>query len=669
MSFVLNSLPFEIIEIISANISKQDLLNVILVSKAWYHRFHASIYRSISIDNSTKQKQIISAFRTSPLLPGHLVHSLSLSKIHFSEHEIMELPKLFPDIDTLNMDWHIWGDIDFHTYFDPDAPISFVHPPQGLPPMIHQFFHHYGARHLRHLIIDATTATNETTDIWSILALCPHLRTLKLYNLNHEHIITLGYLETIHQLCPSLITLEIKCTRADPNPALFHHFSSFNHGHEGKEQDAIIRLKPTMLRHFSLSSKSGSSKWPIWLPYFSFKYPHLEHLKFKHCGLGDDGCLSQGIPKQVFQLFTHGCPELKSIHWSKIRVDHDQQNGLFSLCKEHHDETKQIQPFLYLEHIEAYENFRLPGSLHFSPIVQQGSLMSNLLTSLTIGQPPVDVTTHQVIRAIGQCKNLVNLKIQECFLDPDLAYNMDDILKYCKNLKRLYMKDVVIQASSSSSRNDRKDTITTTTTTTTIAADRHENRHPLREFIMKRSSFTEGAFQVISSYCPNLKHVALLGCYQNDRRDQVKIILNQQRLTTLKIQGLRTRNYYAGCRIRFFSINDNDWYYMSQFDIRPHSVGRKLSFQKFRYMEFAHRLDKLDDRDIQKLKSLVTTKTLKAWDVIAVKRNVDIPYTTSIDSSYWDPENIYYSGYVNIQCQSVQNLYINNKLVILNNTL
>ncbi|KAI9483605.1 MAG: hypothetical protein EXX96DRAFT_558905 [Benjaminiella poitrasii] len=644
MSLALHSFPFEIIDLISSNTSKHDLLNVILVSKVWHHCFHSFIYRTLLIDNPLKQKRILSAFHTGSL-PGHFVRSFTLSKIQLSEQEVLEFPKIFPDIDTLSIDWSLWGPLDFHACFDPNAPISFVHPPQGLPRMIQQFFQHYGTRNLRHLSIDALN--NETTDIWSILALCPHLRTLKLLNLNHEHIITLGYLETIHRLCPHLTTLEIKCTRADPNPALFHHFSSFD-----EEQNAVIHLKPTKIQSFSLSSKSGSNKWPFWLPYFSFKYPHLKHLRFKHCGLGKDGCASQDIPEQVFTLFTHSCRELKSICWNKIRVDHDQQNNLFSICRQHHDERTQVQPFSQLERIEAYENFMLPGSLNFSPIVQQDSMMSNLLTSLTIGQPPSNVTTDQVIRVIGQCKNLAYLKIQECFLDPDLAYDMMTILKHCKNLKSLHIKDVVVVGGQEAEVMD-----------STMAVD--TKQHPLRKLVMKRSSFTEGAFEVISAHCPHLKHVELLGCYQSDRRDQVKIMLNQQRLTTLKIQGLRARNYYAGCRIRFFSVNDDQWYYMAQFDIRNHPVGRKLAFQKFRHMEFARRLDRLDSRDVQELKSLVTTETLKAWDIVAAKRNYKMPYTTLIDASYWEPENIYYSGFVNIQCRSVQNLYINDKLVIL----
>ncbi|KAL7330344.1 hypothetical protein PS15p_205306 [Mucor circinelloides] len=626
---ILNSLPIEIIELISINTTTQDLLEVILVSKSWYHFFYNFIYRSLAIDNYDKQQRILSAFYTGKL-PGHYVKALTLQDIDLSEYDTSHLAKLFPEVDTLVLDWSIWSLLQFNTHFDSEAPISYIHPPQGLPPSIAQLFSYYGSHNLRHLTIDA--AHQDSTDVWSILASCPRLKTLKLLNLNHEHIITLGYLETIHQLCPHLVDLTIKCTRSDPNPALLPQFS---------ENQGRIVLTPSVLESFSLASKSGSAKWPYWLPYFSAKYPYLQHIQFKHCGLGKDGGGNQIIPDQVFTLFTHGCRQVKSIRWSNIIVQHDQQKGLFSLCDQHH-QKQQKQPFLHLERIEAYENFQIPGSIKLSPLVQRDSLMSDLLTSLTIGQPPADVTTAQVLEAIGHCRNLVSLKIQECFVDPEVAYGMDDVLTYCTSLQTLYVKDVHLVA--------------------TAASNSRIANHPLKKLKLKRTSFNEGVFDVISRACPKLDHVELLGCFQRDRRDQVRILLPRQELTTLKIQGLRTRRYYAGCRIRFFQVNQS-WYYMSQYDIRAHPVGQKIAFQKYRNMEFAHTLDRLDDRDIQELKSLVTTETLKAWDIEAVKRNLQTP-NTCLDASFWDPENLYYSGFVKIEFKSVQRLLINNKLLL-----
>jgi hypothetical protein len=270
--------------------------------------------------------------------------------------------------------------------------------------------------------------------------------------------------------------------------------------------------------------------------------------------------------------------------------------------------------------------------------------MSNLLTSLTIGQPPANVTTGQVIRAIGQCKNLSSLKVQECFVDPDLAYSIDDILIHCRGLHTLYFKDVHVN----------------------IGGKQCIQNHPLRKLILKRSSFIQPVFEHISKVCVKLNHVEILACFQTDRRDQVTINLPLQSLTALKIQGLRTRSYYAGCRIRFFSVNthENNWYYMSHYEIRNHPVGRKVSFQKYRNMEFARKLDKLDQKDVQQLQPLVTKQTLKAWDIEAVKQNLCSPHTLQIDQSRWDPENIYYSGIVSINCNSIQNLTVNSKLII-----
>lgn len=631
MSLVLQTLPFEIIELISRNSNNQDLLTAIQVSKPWHSSFYTFLYRHISIDNHQKLYRIISAFKTDHL-PGHFVRSLTLLNVQPSSENLAYIVKTFPNIDTLNIDWNIWGSHD--THFDTDAPISFIHPPQGLPPNIFNLFHHYGSNNLRTLSID--TLNNETTDVWSILALCPRLKNLRLVNLNYEHIITLGYIEMIHQLCPYLTSLEIKCTRADPSPTLLPEFN---------DSDRPILFRSTLLNTFSLSSKSGSAKWPLWLPYFAVKYPHLQHLSFKHCGLGKDedgGC--NDLPDRAYAMFTQSCRQLKTIRWGKIILQHNQREGLFNTKTVYGQPPKQ--PFLNLERIEGYENFFIPNSLINSPMTQPNSIVSDLLTSLTLGQPPAKTSTQQVMKAVGQCKNLIHLKIQECYVDPNVTYDIEDILMNCKTLQSLYIKDVHVGAA---------------THDQAITQD-----HPLKKLILKRSSFTQGVFKRISAHCARLNHVELLGCFQSDRRDQVVIDLPVQRLKTLKIQGLRTRSYYAGCRIRFFSIcteQASDWYYMSQYDICDHPVGQKIYFQKFRNMEFASSLERLDHRDVDELKSLVTTKTLKAWDIKAVKNNMYVPHTANLDQSCWDPENIYYSGFVNVLCHSVENLSINNLAV------
>lgn len=635
MSLVLHTLPYEIIELVSVYTSTTDLFNAIQVSKSWYHFFHRFLYKSLSIDSYEKQQRILSAFQTEQL-PGHHVRSLDLLKVQLFLEEIESIPKLFPNVDTLTIDWGMWGSHPFHSYFDSEAPISFIHPPQGLPSFIHNFFQHYGSHSLQSLSID--TLNNESTDIWSILALCPRLTSLKLINLNYEHIITLEYIEKIHQYCPLLTSLVIKCNRSDPNPALLPQVDT--------STDPIL-LHPTLLQNFSLSSKSGSAKWPLWLPYFAIKYPHLQHVLFKHCGLGKEGSGLRDVPEKAYTLFTHGCRQLKSIRWSKIIVRHDQQKRLFTTCQSHH-RREQKQPFSHLQRIDAYENFWLPHAIEQSPVVQRDTLMSNLLTSLTIGQPPVNVTTDQVIKAIGQCKNLIQLKIQECFVDPDLSYSIVSILTHCRKLHTLYFKDVHVDVGGRE------------------VAEVAE-QHPLKKLIFKRSSFIQPVFKYISSACKGLAHVELLGCFQSDRRDQVVIDLPLQSLATLKIQGLRTRSYYAGCRVRFFSVNstqEKSWYYMDGYDIRVHPVGRKPSFQKYRHMEFAKSLCRLDGKDIEQLQLLVTSKKLKAWDIEALKKNLCVPYTPHLDPTCWDPESIYYSGFVNINCSSIQNLFINNKLVV-----
>lgn len=619
MSIQLNHLPSEIITLVSLYSAKRDLLNALLVSKSWYNAFNSYIYTSINFTTAEKLQQVIKCFKQQQL-PGHLVRELVLQQhCQLTEQDMEDLAYLFPEIHHLRLDWSIWpSHLCFADHFDTKAPISFIHPPQGLPPSLSSFFYSVGPN-LKSLSINAQN--QQLTDIWSILGSCPSLRKLELLNLGYEHIITLGYIETIHQLCPQLISLKIKCVRSDPNPALVPQFQ--NH------QQKIV-IHPVSLQYFSLSSVSGSAKWPLWLPYFAVKYPHIEHIMFKHTGLGRDGHTVQA-PDSVYTLFNEHCTHVKSIRWHKIVVQDDQQELLFS------------QPKRKLQRIEAYEDFMIPNSLLNSPIVQKQSPMSRLLTSLTLGQPPASVSTTEILTAIGECPNLLHLKIQECFSNQDVTYAMDDILNHCRNLTSLVLKDVHMSCH-------------------TTNTDNCSSNHPLKTLVMKRASFTHDVFPVLSQQCPQLNHVELIGCVQTDRRDQVQINLSRQHLSTLIIHGLRTRRYYVGCRIRFFAVN-SVWYYMTGFDVRPHPIGHKRAYRMFRNMEYAQSFERLDDRDIQELSSLVTTETLKGWDIESVKSHLKQPFTKAIDPSGWNPENIYYSGLVQITCQSVQNLFINDKRI------
>ncbi|KAI8969660.1 hypothetical protein BDB01DRAFT_584455 [Pilobolus umbonatus] len=617
----ITELPYEIVELIATHLSRNDLLHMILVSRSWYKIFNKFIYQTIIMDDYGLKERILKAIDHG-YFHGKAVQKLTLKNIMLQEEEINKVTLISTHLDTLYLDWKVWSN---PTLFEDmnKVPASWIRPPQGLPSIISNFFK---VSCLSHLTIDASN--QETADIWTILSLTPRLNTLRLMNLNYEHIITLGYMETIHGYCPELTELYIKCNRSDPNPAYLTQFV------QGSGQ---IKLNPTHLKSFSLTSKSGSAKWPLWLPYFSVKYPCLKHMSFKHSGFGKDGVYGE-VPDRIFSFFADKCSLLESVEWKKILVNRDDQQRLFdAYCRD-----GRRCP---LKKIEAYEDFSTPEAMTNSPIIQTNSLMTHLLTSLTIGQPPTDVRMTEIMAAMGHCRNLYYLRIQGWQLNSENSFQITTILNNCRHLIKLYIKDTVID--------HEKESITV-------------KNHPLKTLILKRSSFVDGVFESISLQCPHLNHLEITGCFQSDRRDQIIIYLPNQHLKVVDIQGLRARNYYTGCRVRYFSVKTNirsDWYYMTQYDVKYHPVGRKVPFKKFRNMEYACRMDRLDEEDVQELKALVTTKTMKAWDIEAISCNLRVPHTATIDKALWDPENLYYSGLVNIQCGSINHLVINDKAI------
>ncbi|KAI8967375.1 hypothetical protein BDF20DRAFT_900746 [Mycotypha africana] len=742
-AFNIHNLPVEIIELIAFYTTKQDLLQVLRVSKAWYHYFHAFLYQSITIDTVKRQHTLLKHFQTCQTSRYH-VRQLELKHIQLTADDVSALTVAFPHIDSLVIHWSIWDSLLNQMYHSPyekqherssiavsaDANSLFnhIHPSQGLAPILRHFFQFYGSKNLKHLTLDTsphcvpnytdnnsmsnlatitTTHVNTSSvDVWFILQLCPRLKTLNLRNLNYEHLICMGYLEVIHQYCPLLTSLSIKCARCDASPHLLPQYNdSRNEEDIAVNNYSRIDIQPSILESFTLSSKAGCAKWASWLPYFAVKYPHLQHLMFKHRGLGKDGggghsriYTNTVVPEQVFELFVKGCRQLKSIHWNKIIVQPNQLDSLFeSYSKRRKDMMQQCsnsrkveydQP--QLQKVEAY------GCLQ--TMQTKNLLYLELLTSLTIGQPPAHYTTTQVIASIGQqCQRLTKLTIQECFCDQELAYPVDIILTHCKQLRILSIKDTHL--------------ITATSTPSPLLLE-----HPLKKLYLKRSSFTSSVFPTIANLCLRLSHVELLGCVQTDRRDQIRIALPYQNLTTLKVQGLRTRQYYSGCRIRFFHIVDHSipteqqhhWHYMTRYDVRNHPVGHKLCFQKYRHMEYAQQFDPLyttieqhdtDDKtltSIQRRKSSciiqelieslaikndhtatateqqeqqiqadgISDKRLKAWDIQQlVKKTAQYAATMKLED--WEPESIYYSGFAHLEYASVKDLYINQKKLIL----
>ncbi|KAI8050131.1 uncharacterized protein B0P05DRAFT_563203 [Gilbertella persicaria] len=532
----MKELPLEIIELISTNTTVHDLLDIILVSKVWYHYFYRFLYKSVCIDSQEKSHRILSAFDKQHL-PGHLVRSLSLSHAEINGQQVIDT---FPHIDTL-----VASALKLDTLL----------------------FRHY---QLKHLVLD----TREQ-DIPCILKHCPSLKRLELLHFDQQ--VTMNYLETIHQHCPQLTELSLQCLDADPQPT-----SLFDDMHDTK-------LVSCGLQSFSICTKSGASKWSFWLLYFAFKYPYLKHLSFKQQGNSIPSLVSDPV---ILDLFTQNCRHLKSIAWHSIVVRHDQAAKLYGP---------------QLTHIQVFESFVGSHS------ILQIRKMAQLITSLTIGQ----LKTAETIQLIGtQCPSLSQLEIQQT----KGRLVIQDLLVYCKRLLVLKIKCTHITASSLD-----------------IPA-----YSPLKQVVLQACSFEQGVFESISGSCQALKHVELLACFQSDRRDKVELVLNQQRLHTLKIQALRTRQYYPGCRIRFFSIN-KDWFYMEKFDVSPKGIEKAVQF------------DRLDAQEQEKLLPFVTTKMLKAWDIEHIKQQALF--------SMEDPENVYYSGIVSIQCLSIQHLLINELLL------
>lgn len=624
------NLPFEIIEHIDHYLTHQDRFQLIQVNPIWYQAFILLLYRTISITTYTQFQQLIQIFQqqsTTTRAPlGKYVHQFNILLDQLEEKELRTIQQLCPFVQSIHVDWRIWN----YLAAAPQEKRNY-HIRLTLPPITKEFLSVYGGCKLSSLTLDLYKI--DQVDGIDMLCYTPNLRNLTLMGINQQHdaaVISTDFVESIHQCCPFLENITLEGYKADAYHQVLDQFSK-------KKEGQFKRIKS-----FSLMCQIGADRYQDWLPYFSKRYPNMETFCFNHAGDGKD--IIEPCPIEVYTEFIKACPKLKEVRWY-----HSAPDFQFFQQLAKHQQQKLTQ-------LHIYDNIAVPSLL-------TTALFDNNLkdvTQLTFGPVPHDVIPHSLIQSIAQaCPQLLHLSLKEPHCNLTSPFKVDSILNHCQKLVSLTLDHVALRVS--------------------FQQQQAVTQHPLKKLTMRHCSSFDGVFDYISPRCLSLEELILIAYTQRDRRYKVQVPMPHQRFKKVQLCGLRTETYDAERRIRFFSVNitnkqQEEWYFMNQFNTETTTINYNynnnndtLSYKREETttIETAKEFTKLSEKEVDLLHSLLE-KPLPWSEVenrkLAFLAESEENKTCVLD---WYPKDIYDAGYVDLACQSVNQIYINNKKLIL----
>ncbi|KAI7904979.1 uncharacterized protein BX663DRAFT_501252 [Cokeromyces recurvatus] len=637
--------PFEIIDQINSYLSDKDRYELVNINRTFHKVFTRLLYQRITITTYQQYKQLVTLFTSTQYtsLPlGRCVHHLKVLLDQLSEEELRTIQRLCPALRSIHIDWRIWNYLGFVYQNKLTTSSSLITrnylPRSLLPPFTTEFIAHYGASTLSSLTLDLHNTIH--IDGRDILSYTPHLRNLTLMGINQYDNITFEFVESIHQSCPLLEDLTLEGDRSE--------IDDFSLIWRRGSPDASSAIYPRM-KSFKLQCQYGAERYQDWLPYFSLKYPNLLSLHFYHSGTGKD--IIEPCPPEIYRDFIKSCPRLMDIRWHQISPDFE---FFHELDKAKHQRLKVL---------DLCDTIPMP-SLLLTLLFESRNHIFCHLTAFTFGPLPRDTTPHELIESIANaCPQLKELGLREPHCNLKTPFKIDIILSHCRNLVKLELDHIALRVSFNNNNNNNSRLLTTTTTTTAFY------HHPLQSLIMHHCSSFDGVFEYISPRCPNLNYLSLFAYTQRDRRYKVQIHLPHQRLKKIELHALRTESYDEERRIRFFSIHQRPslkWYFMNEFDIsnQQEMVETRYGYRHdhYRHMELAKEWVTLNTSEVEFLQSLLS-KPIPWSEVERRKRAyLDVMEHSNLVAQ-WDPKDIYDAGYVDLVCDSIDQLCINKKYI------
>ncbi|CAO3673755.1 unnamed protein product [Rhizopus stolonifer] len=242
MSTFTKDFPLELFDKICHYLTNKQKVTCQTVCQSWRNAFAASQYSNVQI-HGRKQLQL---FFLSLLTNGRYIKALTIQVIYLASEEVLNLPKLCPNIVKLKLNTvELAGTINNPLFSEWEH----------LKRLDQNLTQHHSLSNLYHLSIYLHIQSLD-----SIIPLLSASNCLKVLSI-HSGNLSLDELEIIHTICPKLQELYLINIKMD------HRFAG--------------TLSPPALHMQTLEAKDVQGL-DQWLLYFASKYPNLKHISLWH---------------------------------------------------------------------------------------------------------------------------------------------------------------------------------------------------------------------------------------------------------------------------------------------------------------------------------------------------------------------------------------------------
>ncbi|KAI8369838.1 hypothetical protein EDC96DRAFT_503547, partial [Choanephora cucurbitarum] len=418
-----------------------------------------------------------------------------------------------------------------------------------------------------------------------------------------EFDISVGLLDSILQTCPHLEYLDIAAHVAKvPKEAQLSSSQSFD-----KLKSLALRLTSGPSHH-ELFNRSyiGFSPVHLWLQYVANRFSSLESLTFEAHSVRKD----EPHTASFYSWLHSQCPSLRYFEWHNVFPDDVFIESLS-------EQQRQLQQFRLTDEylIERYIIGALPPYTY----------LSNIL-NLEI-EVPSEMECNVLLAILGKtCPRLKQLEMYQPSTHDKEPLYLNYLLDLFPCLTTVCLRRVAL---------DVKQT------------EAIRQTHPLNKLHLQNCYLSTHVFDYLSPCCLNLQYLVLENIVYRDQEYMVKIHLPYQQLIEVDIQYIRIEPDNFDSFIQLFHIKQNDtsyWHLIKQYD---EETGQTLSRQQ---------LNETDMKEFDTTLSQLRTVWLEP-DYQSGR------YATSPPSVFgnWDLCKMIEKGYVDLECQSVRSVYINDK--------
>ncbi|KAI9273845.1 hypothetical protein EDC94DRAFT_592923 [Helicostylum pulchrum] len=502
----LDTLPNEIFSQILALISWQDQKTCMLVSPLWHLRFRPSIIKNIRLNTRHQFKYFLSRLQDSHKADqdsfGLLIRRLTLgTRVGIINSEFNQLPILCPFLEYFDFNPNLWR---YFTYTENVALWGYLsrfpcmHRLKLTVPILRNTGRNITQLEMSPVTVDELPSTR--FNIISILRYTPNLISLQLYNgIVISQNISISELESIHNLCPRLESLQLKGFDA-------HLLSKDCYYIDIDTLPTAPKLKRL---HLDMSINSED-----FLHYWAHKYPHIESLDIQ---------LRLLEPEYYHEAVQPENSCMKEA-FATMATQFKQLQSLTAYFDE-----KYFPCDVFLRGINSVQTKMKHISIHFSNFDYHRRSARNFKLLVKNSQSTmkhIDISNwdrswdyeHDILIPMGQCPHLESLSLSP--LPGALTeFDIDIILDYCTCLKKLSLAY---------------------TYNLFISNDEKREPHPLQELSLRYTMVNNKLFNYLAMRCPHLDKLDILHMTKPfDNNIQVQINMPHNSFKYIHIAGLQ----------------------------------------------------------------------------------------------------------------------------------